>query len=170
MRCLCCIAADVVTFTVLVLRWNKPDFKGTRQKSTVMFKDSLTGIGTAGRSQKASRTGSTHCCEETPLRRSLLTMSSHHVPEGVSESTIPGSNSNLNSNGTQHIRPPTLDDGRTVIGLQRYKSTKDVLQWLKVTQAAQRHVDLVQQGGRIKDDDESALFGEALPLGIRLAR
>lgn len=48
-------------------------------------------------------------------------------------------------------------------------TTEDVIQWLKLTEAPQRYLDAVQLGG-VANDDETALFGESLPLGIRLIR
>lgn len=47
---------------------------------------------------------------------------------------------------------------------------EEVVQWLATTKAAERYIASVQEEGHIESEDESALFGEALPLGIRLIR
>ncbi len=45
-----------------------------------------------------------------------------------------------------------------------------VAAWLTAAGAAEHYITLVRDGGRLRGDEESAVFGESLPLGIRLAR
>ncbi|WP_237607465.1 hsp70 family protein [Roseimaritima sediminicola] len=42
--------------------------------------------------------------------------------------------------------------------------------WLEAAEAGEHYVRLVREGGRLDSDEESAVFGESLPLGIRLVR
>lgn len=46
----------------------------------------------------------------------------------------------------------------------------DVARWLETTKAAPRYIQSVREGGQLETEDESDLFGESLPLGIRLIR
>jgi len=55
----------------------------------------------------------------------------------------------------------------------RYRDLGDAtrertVNWLQRTGAAQRYLHVVREGGSPTAEDETALFGEALPLGIRL--
>jgi len=44
-----------------------------------------------------------------------------------------------------------------------------VLSWMERTLSAKRHRDLVRQVGTLESEDQSLLFGEALPKGLRIA-
>ncbi|MEK6262964.1 MAG: Hsp70 family protein [Planctomycetota bacterium] len=44
-----------------------------------------------------------------------------------------------------------------------------VLAWMDRTQTAKRHRDLVREVGTLETEDQSLLFGEALPKGLRIA-
>lgn len=49
--------------------------------------------------------------------------------------------------------------------------TRDlVLNWLEDVDAPAHYRELVAEGGRLKTEEEEAVFGESLPLGIRLVR
>lgn len=55
----------------------------------------------------------------------------------------------------------------------RYRDLEDAsrehaVKWLERTGAAEHYVQLVREGGSPTAEDETALFGESLPLGIRL--
>ncbi|QEG38620.1 hsp70 family protein [Roseimaritima ulvae] len=45
-----------------------------------------------------------------------------------------------------------------------------VAAWLSAAGVGEHYITLVREGGTLRDDEESAVFGESLPLGIRLAR
>ncbi|QDS96723.1 Chaperone protein DnaK [Roseimaritima multifibrata] len=45
-----------------------------------------------------------------------------------------------------------------------------VVAWLRGAGASEHYCSLVRDGGRLETDDEAAVFGETLPLGIRLVR
>lgn len=45
-----------------------------------------------------------------------------------------------------------------------------VAAWLTAAGVGDHYITLVREGGRLRGDEESAVFGESLPLGIRLAR
>ena len=47
-------------------------------------------------------------------------------------------------------------------------SRERVVKWLERTGAAERYVQVVREGGSPTAEDETALFCESLPLGIRL--
>lgn len=47
---------------------------------------------------------------------------------------------------------------------------EEVIQWLRQTSAPSRYIDRVLGGDTLDSDDEAALFGDSLPLGIRLLR
>jgi len=42
--------------------------------------------------------------------------------------------------------------------------------WLRAGQAPQHAIDLVERGGQLASEEEGQIFGEALPLGLRLSR
>src|SRR5690606_27436193 len=42
--------------------------------------------------------------------------------------------------------------------------------WLERTDAPEHSIQLVREGGSVGGDEEAALFGESLPLGIKLVR
>ena len=44
-----------------------------------------------------------------------------------------------------------------------------VLTWMDRTQTAKRHRELVREIGTLETEDQSLLFGEALPKGLRIA-
>ena len=44
-----------------------------------------------------------------------------------------------------------------------------VLAWMDRTQTAKRHRELVREVGTLETEDQSLLFGEALPKGLRIA-
>ena len=44
-----------------------------------------------------------------------------------------------------------------------------VLSWMDRTQTAKRHRELVREVGALETEDQSLLFGEALPKGLRIA-
>jgi molecular chaperone DnaK (HSP70) len=57
----------------------------------------------------------------------------------------------------------------------RYRDISDgvrqeILDWLSTTNAPERYGKIVAEGGRMAGEDDAAIFGESLPLGIRLAR
>ena len=49
-------------------------------------------------------------------------------------------------------------------------SRKRVIEWLTDSHAPSQYVALVRDGGRLDNEEEAAVFGELLPLGIRLSK
>ncbi len=47
---------------------------------------------------------------------------------------------------------------------------KDVVRWLEIHQAAPHLVTLVREGGQLDSQEEHEVFGESLPLGLRLCQ
>ena len=47
---------------------------------------------------------------------------------------------------------------------------EDAVAWLRAADAPPHYIELLTTGGRLKTDEEAAVFGESLPLGIRLLR
>ena len=41
---------------------------------------------------------------------------------------------------------------------------------LRANDAPEHYVTLLTEGGKLQTEDETAIFGESLPLGIRLVR